>query len=728
VTTEKNKNSYVATDEFRPTYDAMMKEAIEQSNDKVKEFGIEETVRIINGLEIAQSKSENFNDFLKYMAKQDYSRVPDDVKEVKIKLLSVLQKMFQLQNANKEVKFWTIAGNAALNTLTDPAFTNNVSNLTITLASEGASVHVGSREAAGAAILKNIAETIAEVAKEKKELKNQLDKIQEEYIEYLSEYYPVYHKYMKEWNKLCLLKDKAYLDLYSGRILDAYNTTVTILEKYPNNRETMLLSALSSIYIAAQYGKTFKEQPRLRLNKIIPENRIPLSGTTEIQTKNWNKYYLEANMMLDWYTELYPDYSAPSLVLKGVLHQQLGMNQQALSYFDQAAMEYPNQAEHLKDLLDAYCYRTYLNKSHEGQYLLKLYRSTMEGYGMFSPNFQKARYYLENNEIEKSQEEIYKHFFRRGNQGIYDCLLSDMEYCEKALYPGFKRMLIEQSFIDVDIEKTGLMLKDDDQIRVKINNRSDIDLENVRIFLCIHYTDMYTDEYDIVKVPNSKNRISQFEENTDMGTVKLDYNNKKFKDIIKVRAIVMTDNKIGWIDNVNQRIRDLKPHYNIGATNVNNILDGLRKVFLKDLNLDVADIKNLLLTQTKSKSQTNSNSKNKAVETAETIGTVLAPVVTLSYKFIASITGSSKNFMIELPRKLALISPLFSINEIQEKETAIKPEKCVLSGQSIKISFNYEPKEGEIVPLYLYSDFITLKINILYKKDGSEIQDIIEII
>jgi hypothetical protein len=419
--------------------------------------------------------------------------------------------------------------------------------------------------------------------------------------------------------------------------------------------------------------------------------------------------------------ELYPNYSAPALVLKGLLNQQLGMNQKALSYFTQAAMEYTNQAEHLKDLLDAYCYRTYLNKSQEGQYLLKLYRSTMEGYGLFSPNFQKARYYLENNEKEKCQEEIFKHFFRRGNQGIYDCLLTDMEFCEKTLYPGFKRMLIEQSFIDLDIEQTessflGLFRSnDDDRIRVKIHNHSDIDLENVRVFLCIHYTDMYTDEYDIVKVPTSKNRIPKFEENTDMGTLKLVYNDekdnaeddflaelrkilgvdyiapkyKKYNDIVKVRAIVMTDSKIGWIDNVNQRISNLKPHYNIEEVDVNNIHDGLRKAFLKDLNLDVTDIKNLLQTQTNFKTN-----------------------------------GSGENFMIELPRKLALISPLFSINEIQEKETAIKPEKCVLSGQSIKMSFNYQPKEGEIVPLYLYSDFITLKINVLYKKEKSVIQDI----
>ncbi len=58
----------------------------------------------------------------------------------------------------------------------------------------------------------------------------------------------------------------------------------------------------------------------------------------------------------------------------------------------------------------------------------------MEGYGIFSPNLLKAHYYAEHNDVEKSKEEIYNHFYRRGNQGVYDCLLSDMQYCEDNMY------------------------------------------------------------------------------------------------------------------------------------------------------------------------------------------------------------------------------------------------------------------------------------------------------
>ena len=44
-------------------------------------------------------------------------------------------------------------------------------------------------------------------------------------------------------------------------------------------------------------------------------------------------------------------------------------------------------------------------------------------------------------------------------------------------------------------------------MHVSLSNRSDLRLENVRVFLCIHYTDMYKDEYDVVKVPKTLNVI-----------------------------------------------------------------------------------------------------------------------------------------------------------------------------------------------------------------------------
>ena len=108
-----------------------------------------------------------------------------------------------------------------------------------------------------------------------------------------------------------------------------------------------------------------------------------------------NAYYQAAITALQTYQSLYPSKSAPALLLNGVLQMDMGNEKAALSYFDQAAIEYPRQAEELTDLLNAYRSRTYLNKSVEGMYLLNLYKSTMEGFGLFSPNFYKAVLYIE---------------------------------------------------------------------------------------------------------------------------------------------------------------------------------------------------------------------------------------------------------------------------------------------------------------------------------------------
>lgn len=57
---------------------------------------------------------------------------------------------------------------------------------------------------------------------------------------------------MKEWDALCLSKDKAYLDLYASRFPSAYNAASKVLSDYPSNREALLLKALSLVSLAAE--------------------------------------------------------------------------------------------------------------------------------------------------------------------------------------------------------------------------------------------------------------------------------------------------------------------------------------------------------------------------------------------------------------------------------------------------------------------------------------------
>lgn len=706
-------NDYQPINEFQASYDALNKEVTEVEDVQSSNYyDIEETVRIINGLEIAQSQSNDFYEYLEYMAKQDYSLVANDIIQAKKKLLPILQRMFQLQKQHEELsEIWIIArsvgaGFGALARNSDPTGTLSATAEAYATGNLMGALSLGDNLGINQAKAAAFDEYDRQLEL-KESLSVEIESLKMAYIEYLTEFTPVYNKYMKEWDKLCVNKDKAYLDLYSGRMADAYNSTEKIIKEYPTNREALLLKSLSLINI----GSGYMNEPMDGEQILTISKEINLPDTIKRNIK-WNDFFIEADLVLDNYLKAYPERSAPALVLKGLLHSRLGENSRAMSFFDQAAMEYPRQAARLTDLLDSYRVRTYLNKTPEGQYLLRLYRSTMEGYGMFSPNFHKAQYYAQIGDYKKSQTEIYNHFFRRGNQGIYDCLLSDMQYCENYLYNSFKQLLLERHYLDISIKTDDGLFSSDNEIDLSIHNRSDIDLENVRAFLCVHYTDMYTDEYDVIKVP-ATNIIKHYEKK-DLGTVKLDYEGKTNKDITRIRAIIMTDDKICWVDDPTfkqaqsstfaSKVKDM-------AIDAAFPLAALAKQdFVKEFALDVANVVKSLTAGIK----------------------IIAPTNTADASLVDKITSNitdifnkpNKNLKIELPRILSFIDPTFSIHEINDSQNAIVPVQNYLAGSVIRLEFDYKPKEEEVIPLYIYSSFMNLKIDIVHKGGTFDIKNI----
>lgn len=688
-------DNYTPSKEFKAAADALEQQPEPQ-------YDIEETVRILNGLEVAQSQSEDFMSFLEYMAKQDYSRVPKDVLKAKERLLPILQKMYELQKEYDELdNLWMLARSATSGATEFAEKSNPIGVMS--------AIFTGNPFDA-VNINKNLAEakTVAfeQYEKDKKlkdSLKKQIEQLHMSYVDYLSEYAPVYFKYMKEWDRLCLDRDKAYLDIYSGRTVDAYNAIEKVLANYPTNREALLLKSLTLIQLAGNKPNNAKKPDDVNLP-------TPMNITKDVDSvglKQADAKLIQADAILDNYMDLYPQRSAPALVLKGLIKLKEGNEAKAMSYFDQASVEYPRQAAALTDLLDSYKNRSYLNKSSEGKYLLKLYRSTMEGYGMFSPNLLKAKYYSQQGDLEKAKEEIFNHFYRRGNQGVYDCLLSDMQYCEENMYSIFKQLLMEQSFIDVSVEptKNWLLSKNEDEARVIINNRSDVDLENVRIFLCLHYTDMYKDEYDVVKCPSIN--IIKHHDKTEIGVVKLNYNDKTYNDITRIRAIAMTDDKICWIDDVEYKY--IHAYEASKAKNNNKKKMGVnsrREEFLKDFNID-------------------SNTITDAIAKGITVYSAIKSDDKSFWDNVTNIwAGSDDKLKIELPRMLSLIDPVFSLNQLKDKENAILPVENYLTGNNIRLKFDYKPKEGETIPLYIYSDYISLKVTIKFNKGKPEIKDI----
>ena len=280
-----------------------------------------------------------------------------------------------------------------------------------------------------------------------------------------------------------------------------------------------------------------------------------------------------------------------------------------------------------------------------------------------------------------------------------------MQFCEENLYGAFKGLLLESSYIDVSIEPetSWLFWHSDDVMRVKIVNRSNIDLENVRIFLCIHYTDMYKDEYDVVKVPKSANIIARHS-TVDLDTVVLRYQDKTYDDITRIRAIAMTDDRICWVDDVNYKQNHALSFLRSDKRDSDEQKSKAREEYLRNYSLDAQKLRQTL---------------------KEGI-TVLAPEEDPTEEkgwwdtFLGWFSSPDNDLKIELPRVLVNTDPVFSIRPL-DADDALAPSENYLSGTAINLHFDYEPAYEEHIPLYIYSEAATFLVDILYRGGNSQV-------
>lgn len=646
---------YQPIEEFEEAYEALQP----QEEDPIPSYDLEKTIRVINGLEAAQTQMESFDDFLGYMARQDYSGVPADVLESKAKLMPVLQRLYLLQKQHNELNLWT---SLVQKLGSDVASRIDAGDMGLLIMDEG----IG-----GLWIFKKTVGLIFDQYQQEQRLKGelqaQIQEVQAQYLDYLESFTPVYIKYMTEWDRLCIDKDKAYIDLYNDRPDLVIQDCEKVLSNYPDNREAMLLKSMGLI----QSSRWTPDEGLLLFS--LEEDSARLSKR--------DAYLSAAQEEINRYLDLYPDQSAPALLLEGLIQEYKGDHAQALTYYDQSSMEYPRQAERLTDLLDSYRTRTYLKRSLEGNYLLNLYRSTMSGSGFFSPNFMKAMYYDQQGDLDRCAKEIYNHFFRRSNQGTYESLLLDMRLCEEYLPNSFNQLLPEKNYINLSFEKRSKMLglsSDDMTIDVTIDNQADIDLVNLRVFLCIHFTDMYAEDYHIVKLPTI-NRVA-VRSSVKVERVELGYPGKRFGDIAKVRAIAMTDDKICWIDNVYNASDnvDYNERHAVNYQTLSAQLDSnairTRDAYLAAIKMSDDRFRESILNQTR-----------------------------VSFVEQKNMLKKDRQFIdIELPRELILLNPTFMWNQ------ELKPVENYLKGSYIHLSF-----ETPLSPenkLYLTSDYLNYAI------------------
>lgn len=587
--------SYTPSSECAPAYDAL-ETALEGAADGTDYYDIERTVRIMNSLEVAQSYSESFDDFLEYMAREDYRGVARDVLEVKRLLFPILDEMNELRRTQKELASVWYCMQHANRRAAEHAARMGASDM-LAICSGGGAV----RECIDVAF-----EVYMEREDLKRKTESRLNRLRRQYIAYVEAYAPIYYKYMDEWNALCLDKDRAYINLYAGKTADAYDSAERVLRRHPANREGLLLKSIALIRLGReQRGVTVRPEDAALNQQWLNDGRC---AEYDRQTLA-NPYYFTAQRLLEEYTGLYPGMAAPALLLMGMLEEQLGHDKRAVAYYEQAAVEYPRQAEALTDMLDSYVHRSYLNQSVEGRYLLNYYRATMEGAGIFSPNFRKAALYARQGNHGESQEEIYKHFFRRGSQAVQDCLLSDMQYCESYLYSSFKPMMLEQSYVDLTYEPAARFLgmgRKENRLKVTLTNRSDSRIENVRIFLCIHTVGMYKDDYDVVRMPQTCNVIGSYES---VCFEDVDISPRKTGDITRMRAIIMTDDKVGWLDSEEtKRQTAISGLRQLVGTVIDNRIEVKAFRFMRDMATDAKQLCRMLQERHRWSSRTGAGS------------------------------------------------------------------------------------------------------------------------
>ena len=695
-------DQYQPIEEFAAAYDSLTLGEQAQTD---APYDIEQTIRVINAMELAQMNAESFDEYLDYMAKQDYTGVAPDVLEAKRMLFPLLEYTYKLQQTDEKLSdVWMLMRSVAKG---GESLTENTSLVELIMMMHSdifALFHLAS----GGNTEKALEEAFGQYeddAKLKAQVREDLERLRLSYRNYLEYYVPIYKKYMQEYDALCVEKDRAYLDLYGGRADDALVHTSNILKKYPNNSEAMLLHSMGLIIESASEADP---RPTITMNDVETQQPNPDDELDDRPRLPMTVKQKEADDLLQRYHELYPNRTAPALVLEGLLYQQLGDQRSAMLRFHQASAEYPRQAEQLTDMLDAYNMRTYLCKTQEGQYLRRLYASTMEGYGLFSPNLLKAHHYAANGNMEESRNEIFNHFFRRGNQGIYDELLSDMQFCEENLYGPFKSLLLEQSYLDVIVEpkKSWIFWNKDRELHVKISNRSDLKLENVRVFLCIHYTDMYKDEYDVVKVPKTQNIIEP-RSTADLETVELTYRDKGYDDITRIRAIAMTDDRICWIDEVSYKNNKALAPYRNEEKDLSERQQQAREEYLSNYSLEPQKLQNTLREGV-------SVMAPKEDPCAEKSGWK---------KFTGWFSRPDNTLSIELPRTLVMADPVFSIHPL-DADNALQPDENYLAGTAIHLHFDYAPECEETLPLYIYTEAADFKVDITYRGKDSTVETV----
>jgi tetratricopeptide (TPR) repeat protein len=473
-----------------PKVEEIQQQVAQKLSEKKNDYDIDQTVMALYSIEKALAEAKNFESLTPFILQKQSDLVAPEIANLKYRFFNVYKKMLEAKDKVAEMDSIYKVTSGALSDIVGMTGFDLMSGVRI------------DREQAKKVWQKHLDE-----ATKYDKIKNRLEKEQDEMIDLLFEYSKISAKYIKEWNRLCSARDRAYLAFYERDWEELINSAQAAAKMAPHEKEAHTLLALALI----ERGK-------------------------ETDTSS-------AKSVIDDILKEHNGQHAPALLLRGVIEMKAKNFDKAVLDFDQSATYYPKQTEEVTDTLSLYKKRSYLNNSKEGRVIINTYRGMTTGAGYFSPDFQKARIYVEKGQKEIAKQKIFDHFFRRRLQGQWDKVFSDFQFCRSYLdteLPGA---------IDLSIEPAWLT----NSVIVTVNNKGKTDIHNITLLLCVRFTDMFKGDYISFPVGDSTallpagSSVTAGRQNISDITKESIGSVKKWKDIIEYGAVLISDEVITWV-------------------------------------------------------------------------------------------------------------------------------------------------------------------------------------
>ena len=505
---------------FKPVFNKL-DENIQFNRTRDSSYDIDKTIRVIHEIDQAIISNNNLEDYLMKISKEDYRNVAPEVLEARKKLLQTTMEIYSRQTRLKDqpdywdlIREYTLAAGSGIN----PEGLMNAMPL------DGIKYDP--------AMTKKTYEEYLESKKVSDEIKNEIRESKTKLLNQLYQYSTVYYKYYDEWDRICLNRDKAYLAAKSGQWDVVEHEADLAIEKAPYDKEAHVLKGLAKV----------ASMPSAMQPSVLLESQNRPDNTLKF---------------LDDFIQSNPDYSSPALLLKGVYYQKKGDLKSAKLFLEESAAYYPKQADRLQSNFDPYKMRAYLRKSKEGNVITEMYKSTMLGGGYFTPDLQLAKLYYASNNVEMGRNKVLDHFARRRNQSQWDYIISDIQFCENAFGTEFNKILPENNYLQLKVKPTMI----GDKLNLSVVNNSQKRLNNASLILCIQFTDMMRDDYIAIKVDRTIPAILANESN-DFGSQEIVHSifgkEKGVDDIVLVRAIVISDEGVNWVDTEDFKFEKIK--------------------------------------------------------------------------------------------------------------------------------------------------------------------------